>query len=319
LKLGRGRRRYETNAQAYDLYLHARAQATRLYPGGDELIGLFEKAIAKDPSLAPAQAGLASAYASQSAAIPNDHNRDDKLAKMRAASETAIQLDPLLAEAHSALGTAFARDGQWEQAERSFRRAIEVDPNLPAAHGNFAMFLLLPLGRIEEAVRETRTQVRVDPLSPIAHYQLARALQSAGRFDESWGQCEKMPADNLFTSECLGRARLGQGRTAEAIQVLGNAGNWGYLAYAYGRAGRRAEAEKLMAEAPKLHPNQHGAFQYAFAFAGLGDKDRTIEQLDRMAGTGPARIGLTLIAPELAFVRGDSRVKALRKRVGLPE
>ncbi len=43
---------------------------------------------------------------------------------MRAAAERAIQLDPLLAEAHSALGTAYARDGQWELAERSFRRAI---------------------------------------------------------------------------------------------------------------------------------------------------------------------------------------------------
>src|SRR5262249_47427787 len=63
LKLGRGRRRYETNEGAYDLYLHARASMTRMFPGNDEVAGLFEKAIAKDSSLAPAYAGLAAAYA----------------------------------------------------------------------------------------------------------------------------------------------------------------------------------------------------------------------------------------------------------------
>jgi hypothetical protein len=51
----------------------------------------------------------------------------------------------------------------------------------------------------------------------------------------------------------------------------------------------------------------------------LKDKDRTIDQLERWAGVGPVRIGLTLTAPEFAFVRGDPRVKALRKKVGLPE
>ena len=48
---------------------------------------------------------------------------------MRAAAEKAIQLDPLLAEAHDALGMVYARDGQWEQSEKSFRRAIELDPS----------------------------------------------------------------------------------------------------------------------------------------------------------------------------------------------
>ena len=50
---------------------------------------------------------------------------------MRAAAEKAIQLDPMLAEAHDALGMAYARDAQWEQSEKSFRRAIALDPNLP--------------------------------------------------------------------------------------------------------------------------------------------------------------------------------------------
>ena len=63
LKLGRGRRRYETSAEAYDLYLHARASGTQRFPGDPEVINLFEKVIVKDPSFAPAYAGLAAASA----------------------------------------------------------------------------------------------------------------------------------------------------------------------------------------------------------------------------------------------------------------
>ena len=54
-------------------------------------------------------------------------------------------------------------------------------------------------------------------------------------------------------------------------------------------------------------------------FAGLGDKDRTLEALERRAPLGPFRVGRALTFPELALLRGDPRVKALRKKAGLPE
>src|SRR6185295_5031969 len=156
LNLGRGRRRYGTNREAYDLYLHARASMTRLFPGNDEVIGLFEQAIARDSSLAPAYAGLAAAYAWKSFQKAGDPNRDEKLQRMQAAAEAAIRSDPLLAEAHSALGTAFANRGQWDRGVHSYRRAIEIDPNSSTTHGHFSRFYYWPLGRIKEAVWEAR-------------------------------------------------------------------------------------------------------------------------------------------------------------------
>jgi Tfp pilus assembly protein PilF len=54
--------------------------------------------------------------------------RDDELARLRATAEKAIELDPLLAEAHCALAMCYARDGQWQPSEKSFRHAIELDP-----------------------------------------------------------------------------------------------------------------------------------------------------------------------------------------------
>lgn len=319
LKLGSGRRHYETSPEAYDLYLRARAAAANRFPGDTEVIALFEKAIAKDPELAPAWASLAGAYAFQSFVNPTGRDHAEKLSKMRAAAEKAIQVDPLLAEAHSALGVAYARDGKWDQAERSLRRAIQINPNLSAAHDNLTWFFLFPLGRIQEAIREARAEVKLDPLSPMAHFLLAETLISAGRYDEAASQCEQMPADFLQARECLGRARLGQGRTDEAIRVLTSADGWGYLAYAYGRIGRREDVQRLSAAAPTAYPNRHGHFQYALAYAGLGDRDRTIDQLENWVGVGPVRVGFELTAPEFAFVRSDPRVTALRKRVGLPQ
>ena len=157
-------------------------------------------------------------------------------------------------------------------------------------------------------------------LHPGAQYDLAEALLSAGRYDEAARRCERIPADINWRSECLGRALTAQGRANEAVQILTPPplGHWGYLAYAYAKAGRRAEAEKLIAEAP-THQSMTGPWNYTIAFAGLGDKDRTIEQLERMAGVGPVRMGMTLNRPEFAFVRNDPRVILLRKKVGLPK
>src|SRR6266567_4674809 len=219
LKLGRGRRRYETSVEAYDLYLRARSLQARGLSGRIQSIGPFEEAIAKDSSFAPAYAGLAGAIVFRSGASKRYPGRDDELASMRATAEQAIQLDPLLAEAHDALGMASARDGQWGPSERSFRHAIELDPSSTVL-SHFAFNLLLPLGRVEEALRELRHAEKADPLSSEIHLELGYTPLSAGRYDDAANRCEKMSSDHPAKSECLGRARMGQGRVAEAIPML---------------------------------------------------------------------------------------------------
>src|SRR5215471_1924725 len=308
LKLGRGRRRYETTAEASDLYMRARALPDqRAKRPAMEAATLYQQVIAKDPLFAPAYAGLAAAYAASSAQGDDDHGVE--LAGMRAAAERAIQLDPLLAEAHEALAMEYARDGRWTNAELSFRHAIDLDPSNSAAHGDLTLYVLLPLGRIDEGVRQMRIAEKRDPLSPYVQEILAWVLISSGRYEEAANHCQRA----IGATECLSRARLGQGRNDKAIQILSTGSNPRYLGYAYGRAGRREEAEKLAAA---VAPN---AFSQALIYAGLGDKDRTLEALDRVAGLGAVRIGRALNSPEFALLRGDPRVKALRKRVGLPE
>jgi TolB-like protein len=303
LKLGRGRRRYETNVEAYDLYLHARSLPQRARNPALEAASAYKQVMAKDPSFAPAYAGLASAYAASSAQGFRDDHAEEVMA-MRSAAEKAIQLDPLLAEAHAALGMVRAREGQWVQSEQSFRRSIQLDPNNSQTHSDFSMWLLWPLGRIDEALREMRIAGKADPLSALIELRLGLTLIAAGRYEEAAAHCAGSP-------ECLGQARLGEGRIDEAIQILSTLENPRYLGYAYGRAGRREEAEKL---ALAVAPN---AFSQALIFAGLGDKDRTFQALDRVAELGGIRIGRALNSPEFALLHNDPRAKALRKRVGL--
>ncbi len=171
VKLGRGRRHYEASAEAFDFYLRARAA------GLPDSIGLFQQAIAKDPSFAPAYAGLASTYAYRTGNTFNDS--DGELPKMRAAAEKAIELDPLLAEAHGAMGMVYARDGQWALSEASFRRAIELDRNRSESYGDFAVYVLMQQGRIHEALDEMRIAQRSDPLSAEVRSQLAYVLLSS--------------------------------------------------------------------------------------------------------------------------------------------
>lgn len=326
LKLGHGRRRYETSVEAYELYLRARAlEIEQGVRGVNQSVGPLEQVIAKDPSFAPGYASLSAVYAARTSQEVIHHpplDRAGELSKMRIAAARALELDPLLAEAHDALGMVQARDAQWELAEKSFRRALELDSNNSRARKHFAGDLLLPLGRIAEAMEQLRLAEKADPLAADVQSEFAFVLIAAGRFEEAAARCERLPPKGPRRRAWLALAMVGQGRIDSAIQLLepvfaaglpysASDVDAGALGYAYARAGRREEAEKVAADLPNLIQ--------ALVFAGLGDKDRTFDVLERSVTRGGARVGRFLVLPEFAFLRGDPRLKALRKKVGLPE
>jgi len=308
LKLGRGRRRYETSAEAYDLYL--RARSIDFVSRSGEQITNFEQAIAKDPSFAPAYSGLAWDYVYRSGIDRwNLDERSDLVSKARANAERAIHLDPLLPEAHVALGAVYARDAQWQQAEKSFRLAIELEPSSSLARDQFALDLLLPLGRLEEAVAQRRRAEKSDPLSPGIQNSLASALFIAGHFDEAVKHCRQ---------PCI-QALLLSGKAIEAVPILEARFNGdlsrsgsGELGRAYALAGRREDAERIARI-------QWRPIEQAEIFVALGDKERAFEALERAIPLGPVRVGRDLTYPEFVPLRGDPRAKALRKKLGLPE
>ncbi len=318
----RDRRRIYANSPVYGLYLRGRTfEALPNVSGIESSIDLFRQAIEREPSFAPAYAGIAAGYAARSGFDGFDEVQiAEMFAKGWASAKKALQLDPKLADSYDALGMMQGRQAQWGPAERSFRHAIELAPRDALWRHHFAMFDLLPLGRVEDAIRELRVAEEIDPLSPQTHSLLTAALRSAGRFDEALFHCQKGAANDQQRSGCWAVNLQHQGRNEEAVRIL--EAIWAdhlmepgaqSLGMAYAKAGRRQDAERIAAMLPRLASKTQ-------VFAALGDKDRTFELLNRMVPMGPARIGRDfLISPNFGFLQGDPRLNELRRRVGLPE
>lgn len=312
------------NPEAYELYLRARELVDRrgAFPA-QQAVKLFEQAIARDPSFALGHAGLADAYAAASEEIPGPFRPtamppETALALMGPAAETALRLDPLLAEAHAAMGLVYSRKLDWQKAEESFRRAIELNPSLTQIHVSYSISTLIPLGKLAEAEEGLRRALQSDPLSLSLQRELASLQFITGRYEEAIDILEHILAvdPHFSTAErSLARALTFAGRPLEALRVLesrkAEPGVQHWMARAYVLAGRRAEAERLTAT--HVHP-----FRLAVIYAALGDKNRAFEALDRAVVMVPQRVGLLLRDPEMAALRGDPRFDAVRKKLSLP-
>ncbi len=311
LNLGRGRRRYETSTDAYDLYLRARAL------GPAQGVAEFEQAIAKDPSFAPAWAGLAAVHGYRSGLFR--HDPAIEVPKMKVAAERALELDPMLAEAHNALAIAAARDAHWAEAEQRFQRGLDLCPKCADIHHDYALFVLWPLNRTPEAIDQLRLAERADPLSDRVQTALAYVLPSVGLYAEAARHGERIPVEHPQRSY-YGRALVLAGKTAEGVRDLEAVFRRGaspgsevraFLGYAYELTGRSANAERMTVGT--------NPFNQAVIYVALGDRERALEAMEQSTAAGPFRIGRQFAWPELAIIRDDTRMKALRKKIGLPE
>jgi tetratricopeptide (TPR) repeat protein len=283
-------------------------------------IELFEEAIAKDSTFAPAYAGLAAMEAARSGFDRfSDSERSAMISKGWAAVQKAMQLAPRLAETQDALAMMQARQAQWRQAEQSFRHAIDLSPRDPLWRDHFTIFFLLPLGRIQEAITVSRAAEELDPNSLEVHYALTLAFRAVGRFDDADFHCRNAAENERQMSICWADTFLRQGRIEDGIRILETAWNdhlldmgAEFLGVAYARVGRRDDAERIAAIAPR----PGGKF---VIFTALGDKDRAFAVLNRMVPMGPTRLGRDLTAPEYASLRGDARLLAIQKRLGLAQ
>lgn len=316
LTLGHGQRRYDLDPEAYALYLKARALAERReLAAPQEAVKLFAQVIARDSTFAPAYAGLANAHAWMSMHPYQGVSFQTAQSIMRPAAVKAVDLDPLLAEAHAVMGWVYSREFDWANAMKSFRRAIELNPSLTQVYSNYSFSTLRPLGRFGEAEQLMQVARRVDPLSMDVLRETGQVQFVAGRYDDAVATLQRVYAvepDLPIVKVYLGRALMFAGNLAQAIPLLEDPKSMHYAAHAYVRAGRRADAEKLAVT--------HAGYpqRLAVIYAALGDKDRTVAMLELMAVDEPHRVAIDLSFPEFALLRGDPRLGALRKKLNLP-
>ena len=324
LTLGAGRRRYDIDLAAYEKYLEARELTGRRGDVGPmEAIRQLDELVADDPTFAPAYAALADAYGFISM-LPYqaDMTSSEMLERMRRAATRAIELDPLLAEGHAAMGVVHAQQRNWASAEGSFERALALDRTLTPVYTSYTFWVLRPLGRADEAERLLLTALANDPLSLDLEREIALLHFSVGRYQEAVERLERLhalDAELPFVAQNLGRAMIFSGRVEEGLAMLDHEAARGrmsphYRAHGLIRLGRRQEVERLAAAAAK----EGRAYRETVIYAALGDLDRAFEALERAAATEPQRLPIALTYPELASLRGDPRLAAFRQRFGLP-
>ena len=322
-------KRYTEDTEAYQLYLKGRYYWNRrTQDGARKGLEFFQQAIARDPNYAQAHAGVADSYNLLGRYGPLAPR--DAYPRAQAAAQNALELDDSLAEAHTALGYSQAfYNWDWAAAGKSFRRAIELNPNYATARHWYAL-VLQAQGQLEESVAEMKRAQELDPLSLIINSNLARVLYYSRRYAEAFEQARK--TIELEPSFPYGHMRLAQvhlvrGEFAEAIAALrkgaalspGATDMLGLLGYAYGRAGQRSEAQKVLAELDALTKQEYvSAFDVGMVHLGLGDKDRFFALLEKSADERDVLFAYLGVDPMLDDLRSDPRFPRMVGRLGMP-
>ena len=311
-----------TNLQNYEDYLRARALLVREGVNGPrQAVKLFERILASDPKYAPAHAGLVLAYAYMSMNPYQGLPFEKAHPLMRAAALEAISLDPTLAEAHVARGWVHARDYEWAEAERAFRRAIALNRELTISYTSFSYAMLQPLGRAAEAEQLLREAERIDPLAEHVRFELGRVLVLANRPADAIAILTPLRLTDsglLPVDLYLGRALLHNGQIEDALPLLERrrerliepaGGPHPWVAWAYVKLGRRADAEKL------AQVNDRLPMRRAVINGALGNTDRMFSGFEEMFEREPQRVGHLMREPEFAPFRQDERFTRLLRRM----
>jgi eukaryotic-like serine/threonine-protein kinase len=290
-------------------------------------IEFFDKAIDRDPLYALAYSGLANCYVVMSSVAYGTLTPKDAMERASAAAKKALEIDPNLAEAHTSLGVVQMRyQWNWLEAEKSFKRAIELKPDYPLAHYWYSNLLGMQL-RTTEAVAESETAKSLDPLTPLFITNLGRAYYRARDYDKAIDYFTKVleeKPDNTSAKYVLAYAYFQKARYPEAIQLLEQisaSNKWlaaAPLGYAYAKAGRRNDAWKILAEMDALPKSENlPAQERALIYLGLGDNDSTFVWLEKSyEDRFPSILALTS-DPIFDSLKSDPRFAALAHKINL--
>ena len=182
--------------QAYDLYLRGRYALRRRNGNAiHEAMGYYQQASARDPNFPLAYTGLADCYTLLALFGEGYRWLPDAMSNAR----HALALDETLAEAHTSLAATYVLDWKWNDAEKEFRRALELNPNDAQTHQWYGNLYLGPVGRHPEAIAELKRALDLDPLSLVINDDLGYAYFLAGEDGLAFEQYKKVLAmDSAF-------------------------------------------------------------------------------------------------------------------------
>ncbi|HKZ81964.1 MAG TPA: winged helix-turn-helix domain-containing protein [Pyrinomonadaceae bacterium] len=317
---------FTENSQAYQFYLNG---LFLLRQGGVDnvrkALDYYNQAVVLDPNFALAWVGVADAnslFAGNSWRDPKEAN-----AKSKAAAETALALDEAVAEAHVALGRIKMGEWDWAGAEREYKRAIELNPNLVEAHRWYASYLS-KMERHTEALAEIKRAQELDPLSvPLIRAEgfvlnLARRYpealekyQQANRIEESASPGPHYGLGFIYEGNQMYQQAIDEHRKAIAIEGETTSGQC-YVGYALASAGRRREAMDIV-KSLKSTKEYVSPTEFAGLYALLGDHEQAFALLEKAYAERDLQLQHLKIDSHLDPLRSDPRFQDLVRRVGL--
>jgi len=317
------------SADAYRAYLQGRHEWNQR--SKDSLgrgIEHFQRAVAMDPAFAAALSGLADCYTalgSLSHASPSE-----VFPAARQHAMKALELNASLPEPHASLGfVKLYYDWDWSGAEAEFRRAIAVDPNYPATHQWYSVYLLAA-GRAAEAFREIQLARQRDPLSVPINSDIGFHYYYTGQYDEAVKQLRfvlEMSRDFPPAHLWLGRTYQELGRVDDALaefqHVEESLPEWpvsmaarGYIAGAAGVD----EARQILAELERLGNHTYvTSYGVALVHAGLGSNDIALTWLNRAFQERSHWLVWLRLDPRWKALRSDPRFDELVRRMQFPK
>ena len=321
-------KRYTDNIKAYQLYLWGRFHAKRFEPDSfQEAISCYQEAITVDSDYAPAYAGLADAYtiASFSVFAPNE-----ALPKAKEAAKKALEIDDELADAHTSLAIIeMYYDRNWVNAEREFKRAIELNTGDASAHNWYGWFLGL-MGRFGESMIELKLAQTLDPLSSQINTAIGNLyywMRQPEFAIEEYRKVRKITPNYNIVRPFLGEAYIQKGDLHAALTEFQE--SWeatedtiilALMGYAQAVAGEHGKAKETLESLKRLSAARYIApFELAIIYAGFGDKDQAFEWLEKAYQEHSVWLPWLRVDPKFDDLRSDPRFLDLLRRIGLQQ
>jgi TolB-like protein len=313
-----------SDTAAQDLYLRGRYFLGFRTPAAlRKAREAFEAAVLRDSNYAPAWAGVADA---NNLGIPfGGFPPRIALPRARAAAQRALALDSTLAESHTSLGfIEMFVDRDWAEAERSFDRAIALNPSYVQGR-LFRAWLYMLTGRADEALAEIEQARALDPLSLIIRTRIGTMLHFMGRDREAIGAFQRaLEIDSTFAHAraglALSYAMVGRFQEALVLRpdiepMVGNyeAGQWGVVR---ALAGRPAEARGMLAELEAERKRRYvSADAFAAIHAALGEADAAFRAFERSIAEDSWSQTIAIIEPLYRPLYRDPRWAQLMTRL----
>jgi TolB-like protein/predicted Zn-dependent protease len=316
--------------EAYDSYLLGRYELNKFTESGfNSAVQHFKRALERDPSFALANAGLSDAYSMLG--YWNYLPPKEAFPEAKRAAARALELDPKLAEAHSALGfVQYEYEWRFNEAEREFKEAVRLNPGSATARFWFAEFLL-ELGRFREGEEQLQHARELDPLSVRIPFDAAADFWFQRQFDQALAELQKalaMDPANSIAYGFYGQVLWKSGRFAEAfaawdkgvtLEAVFSAEEMAEMRQTYQRVGLSGYLRKQseLMQRYLARGKYQSAQMIANHYAAAGTNAEALQWLERAVEERSAWLPEIKLDPTFDGIRSDRRFIAVLKKIGL--